>query len=107
MHAFRCKSCGKLHSADVAAECAHPHACCVCGSGVSFHPKTGVKTAHPENWEVLSEATPERLAELGMEAHHVECHTPWKPGVDQTGPPVNIQVEASDGVGTQDSAAPS
>lgn len=39
-HAFRCKSCGRIESADAAGECQHPHACSVCGAGVILNPKT-------------------------------------------------------------------
>lgn len=63
---FRCRACGHLDAADHAGECAHPHACRVCGAGVSFDPKTGAKKIDPENWEILADATPERLEELGV-----------------------------------------
>jgi len=38
----------------------------VCGAGVAFNPKTGLKQVVPDNWEILADATPERLAELGI-----------------------------------------
>lgn len=74
MHAYRCHACGHLDSASNAGECLHPHACRCCGAGVSYDPKTGVKVFNPENWEVLSNATPERLAELGIT--ETEAHAP-------------------------------
>src|SRR6185437_12396832 len=49
--------------------------CPVCGGGVTFSPQ-GVKTIHPESWEVLADATPERLAELGLTPAEVERHEP-------------------------------
>lgn len=104
MHAFRCKNCGHLHAADAAGQHAHPHACAVCGAGVHFtkepdkliaelsqassiDPKlyarfeTGVpgtyKIVDPAPWEVLADATPERLTELGLTTEEVTRHEPF------------------------------
>ena len=66
MYAFRCKNCGHLHAAEHAGTSAHPHACVACGAGVVFDAK-GNKTFQPDNWEILTSASPERLAELGIE----------------------------------------
>jgi hypothetical protein len=42
--------------------------------------------SHHENWEVLADATPERLVELGLTAAEVERHTPGKaPSPTRTG----------------------
>src|SRR3954451_443794 len=92
---FRCKNCGRLETSDHAAEGEFPHACRVCGAGVVFRhaelaaaltepgadipalagqiarcdPAT--KRLVPENWEVLADAPPERLAELGLSPEQV------------------------------------
>jgi hypothetical protein len=100
--AFRCKNCGRLHTSEAAAEALHPHACCVCGSGVSFHPQTGIKTVDPENWEVLADCAPERLAELGLIPEQVLRHAPWKSGEKREAQHVTVAVE--DGAVTTDSA---
>ena len=108
MYAFRCKHCGHLHTSNDAAEAPHPHACKVCGAGVTFGNQHSVlareiidpkltqkqrtemvkkfsqtatnKTVQPDNWEVLADATDERLKELGLTKADVEKHTPWKAG---------------------------
>lgn len=69
--AFRCKECGHLEDSGSAGENALPHACSVCGSGVKFNPRTGVKTADPDNWEILSDTTPEKLTEYGLKPEDV------------------------------------
>ena len=74
-HSFRCKQCGHLAPSAHAGEARLPHRCPVCGGGVAFSPQ-GVKALRPENWEVLADATPGRLAELGLTAAEVERHTP-------------------------------
>lgn len=75
--AFRCKNCGHLEAAEHAGENALPHACSVCGAGVTFTPQ-GIKIANPGNWEVLADAEPARLEELGLNADKVVKHTPKK-----------------------------
>lgn len=101
MHAFRCKTCGCIHPAEHAGECDCPHACSVCGAGVSFNAK-GVKSLQPDNWEILADATAERLAELGLEASQVARHTgkafKENPGAQ------HVYRTASDGIGSQDTA---
>ncbi len=77
MHAFRCHTCGYLCPSEHAGECDHPHACVVCGSGISFDPKTGKKIINTENWEILCDCTKERLDELGLDGE-VERHVPTK-----------------------------
>lgn len=72
---FRCRQCGHLVTSAHAGEARLPHRCPVCGGGVVFSPQ-GVKTLRPENWEVLADAAPERLAELGLTAADVERHQP-------------------------------
>lgn len=100
-HSFRCKSCGKLHTSDDAAEAEHPHACRVCGSGVSFDPRTGIKKLHPDNWEVLSEVDEGRLSELGLAPEHVKTHTKWEQGSKDPNPPKHVKVEANESTGTK------
>jgi hypothetical protein len=144
--AFRCKSCGRLETSDHAAEGETPHACSVCGAGVVFwHAELAAKLTEPGadipalaaeiakcdpatkrldpgNWEVLADAAPERLAELGLAPEQVEAHEPWPrgevpehhrarhfgvpPGQAQSGGPPRAAaaVEAREGVGTQDMA---
>ena len=74
-HSFRCKACGHLHHSDAAGVCQRLHACAVCGAGVLFDPR-GVKTLQPDNWEILSECSPDRLTELGLAPEEVAAHTP-------------------------------
>lgn len=107
VYSFRCKTCGRLATSDDAASAPHPHACCVCGSGVVFkhHDLLDelIKQAHgsqrfselvqelrqcdpatkrlvADNWEVLADCTPERLKELDLTPERVKHHTPWPKG---------------------------
>lgn len=110
MYAFRCKNCGHLHSSEAACEADHPHACCVCGAGVTFGvghedfataivdpnltqeqrvemckkltSQATTKTVQADNWEVLHDATDERLTELELTRDQVCQHVP-KPSPDQ------------------------
>jgi len=72
---FRCKTCGHLHNSACAGIRTTPTACIVCGAGVTFTP-SGTKTYQSDNWEILADATPERLTELGLTAADVDRHTP-------------------------------
>lgn len=101
--AFRCKTCGFLEVSDHAAENATPHACRVCGEGVAYHPKTGKRTVDADNWEVLADASPERLAELGLTPGQVERHERWPTGSNR--PIGDVDVSAADGAGTADGAS--
>lgn len=101
-HAFRCKTCGHLEYAAQAGESEVPHACRVCGGGVTWTPQ-GIKTRQPENFEVLADASPERLAELGLTALQVERHVPLTASA-RGEQPRNVSVAASDGTGAQDRA---
>ena len=102
--AFRCKNCGRLHPAGHAGDNLVPHACQVCGKGVSFGPDFKEiaarlsqpdlskeerlkiaselsqskydKSYHPENWEVLADLSPEQLAKYDLKPEHVERHVP-------------------------------
>jgi hypothetical protein len=77
-YAFRCKNCGRLETSDQAAECSHPHACRVCGDGIRYDSRTGKKTPMlGDNWEVLADASPGRLAEIGLSPDQVEKHKHW------------------------------
>jgi hypothetical protein len=75
-HAFRCRTCGHLHPAEYAGESSIPHSCRVCSAGAVFDPKTGRRTPQPDNWEVLADADPARLEELGLTPEDVEAHEP-------------------------------
>lgn len=129
MSAFRCKTCGYICQAEHAGENDVPHACQVCGGGITHSPTVEklaaelarpdisterriaiaaelsiaargqeVKTWQPDNWEILAEATPERLKELGVKAavkHSPKVRT--VPTFDRT-----VKVQATDGIGTKD-----
>jgi len=108
--AFRCRTCGRLHSSDYAGELPHPSKCCVCGGGCVFRHQSLAdslkeaiekgdtqkaldltrelrgcdpvsKTIQPENWEVLTDCTPERLKELGIETPVIK-HQLWTKPLD-------------------------
>lgn len=74
-YGFRCKTCGHLHDATHAGVRKTPAACACCGAGVSYDAR-GNRTFAPEVWEVLADATPERLAELGLTPDDVVRHQP-------------------------------
>lgn len=76
----RCKNCGRLETGDHAGINAIPHACRVCGSGVIWN--GGRRSFDSGNWEVLAEATAERLAELGLAPEDVSPHKP--PSVEES-----------------------
>jgi hypothetical protein len=63
----------------------------------------GVKFLLRENWEVLADATPERLAELGLTPEQVERHQPWVAGHHGREAAVHSR-ETSEGVGTSEQA---
>jgi hypothetical protein len=143
--AFRCRTCGRLETSDHAAELYLPAACRVCGAGVVFRhaelaamltqegadiPALAADIARcdpatkrliPENWEVLADAPPERLAELGLTPEQVEAHEPWPrgqvpehhrerhfgvppAGTVGAGGPRAVAVEAREGTATRDAA---
>ena len=77
MYSFRCRKCGHLQSDKTAGEHLVPFACSVCGAGVIFNPR-GLKMYEPEVWEVLADAAPERLAELGLTASDITRHIPFR-----------------------------
>lgn len=93
-YAFRCQNCGHLEGSVHAGENPIPAACHVCGKGVTYH-FDGV-IAHwvsdPSNWELLTEATPKRLKELGLEPGDVAPHpvTEWP---DIKGRPGGVHVD--------------
>ncbi len=130
-YAFRCKNCGHLEPAAHAGECALPHACSVCGAGVTFGPekkkveellqgfadKTPAETAEalmklmanpdkkaqPDNWEVLHDAQDARLTELGLTRADVVKHTPAPPSGNR--PPQVLVRDAGDAAQTVDQTA--
>ena len=131
--AFRCRNCGRLHEAGHAGEHEVPHACRVCGAGVVFRHQelaadlqaaleTGDKDKAKrlaaevgrcdpaskrlvsDNWEVLAEATPERLTELGLTPEQVEAHEPWPKAASEDHPARHIAVTAHDGPASADNA---
>ncbi len=126
---FRCKTCGHLEPATHAGDQTVPHACSVCGCGVRFggdhaafaaalraaktdaeikslcdaHSRQGtIKTLVPDNWEVLADAKPERLKELGLTAAEVERHVPANLSEPTLGR--HIAANAVDGTGVKDKA---
>ncbi len=135
--AFRCKNCGREHTAAHAGENLVPHSCSACGAGVQNVYSEANKgrvaeiiaklstAATPQaerdalvqelgsvprekvyvndNWEVLAEATPERLAELDLHAHHICAHKPEKVTRPKMGRV--LAVGAKDGAVVNDGAA--
>jgi hypothetical protein len=101
MKAFRCKGCGRLEHALSAGECATPAACSVCCAGVTFDTK-GNRTLNPDNWEVLADASHDRLAELGLSDGEVERHVP--PVSSARGQPQNLERSSTENVGAKDKA---
>jgi hypothetical protein len=127
-YAFRCKVCGRLHEAGHAGDNELPHACQVCGAGVVFRhaelaeelkkpgltPERIVAIANeigkcdpaskrlvPENWEVLADATPQRLQELGLTPEVVAQHVPAVTK-ESAKKPQAITVQAVERLTTQD-----
>lgn len=99
--AFRCNGCGFLEVSDHAAEDEKPHACRVCGKGVKFT-EQGIKTFQPDNWEVLADAAPERLTELGLTPAQVEKHVKWTKVESVKRDPVYLKREAMEVTITND-----
>lgn len=95
MHAFRCHNCGHFEPSAHACEEFTPHACVVCGSGVSYDPKSGKKIIDAENWEILAGCSAERLAELGLDGQ-VETHLPSAKAVNI---PKSISLEVDNTLG--------
>lgn len=93
MKQFRCKECGFVHSEEHAGENELPHACCVCGSGISWDKKTGAKLIHPKNWQVLVD---------GQEVESPADNGPDTLTVGQL--KKRKKVSAEDGPGTTDGA---
>lgn len=82
MVAFRCRNCGHFETAAQAGDNPVPAACSICDKGVWYH-WDGSSLAHwvadPANWEVLADASPERLAELGLTDVERHTVTEWPP----------------------------
>lgn len=100
--AFRCKTCGRLHEAEHAGENELPHACRVCGAGARFDPRSAAKIFDPGNWEVLADAPPERLQQLGIDAKQVGRHAPA--AGKQPAAPRQVEARAGDGAAAEDRA---
>jgi hypothetical protein len=103
MLAFRCKTCGRLHEAGHAGENEVPAACRVCGAGARFDPRSAAKVLEPDNWEVLADAPPERLRELGIDAKQVGRHAPAAAG-RPVAAPRHAEARAGDGATAGDRA---
>jgi hypothetical protein len=65
-------------------------------------PGADPKRLDPDNWEVLAECPHERLAELGLEPHHVEKHAPWPRGHQPSRPPQDLVRQAGESAETED-----
>lgn len=100
-YSFRCKNCGHLENSANTAESAVPHACRVCGCGVSFCSKSGVKSFHPENWQDLSSMNSEELAAFGLTVEDVEKHFPKLASVLNR-EPKQVFVTATETIGSVD-----
>ncbi len=87
MYAFRCKKCGHLHRAEVAGLNTTPNSCSVCSAGVQ-----AAGLYDKSVWEVLADAKPERLAELGLKPEDVVAH---KPDAEKTRQENLARVEAA------------
>jgi len=99
--AFRCRACGHLEAAEHAGERQVPGACSACGEGVKYD-RRGTRTFDQSNWEVLADATPERLEELELATHTVSRHSPLKPG--EVREPKQLSVHASEVVASVDAS---
>jgi len=80
LYAFRCRSCGRLHTSADAGEATTPAACRVCGG---------------HDWEVLADVGPERLKDLGLSENDVEAHRP-PPATPLTREPRKVNTRADD-----------
>jgi hypothetical protein len=58
----------------------------------------GARTIHPENWEILADATPERLAELGLKPEHAVRHAAWPKGAAPGREPGHFVANANESV---------
>ena len=122
--AFRCRNCGRLESAVAAGECAVPHACSCCGAGVVrdatvdlelcdhtldlsrraelLSKRAIAKRLVPGNWEILANATPERLRELGLT--EVSRHERQLLHAGMRREPVDIDIHVAETMGVRDKA---
>jgi rubredoxin len=121
-HPHACRVCGHGIAAAIGMDdtLRHPHAQAhakalagIPRETLEKHPSKGGRTFNLphglkkvlifENWEVLADATDERLAELGLTRAEVCRHEPKtsEPGRD----PQVVTVSATDGVHTTDSAS--
>jgi hypothetical protein len=105
--AFRCRTCGNLEDSGNAGERDRPAACRVCGAGVSFDPKTGIKSFQDDNWDVLAELPPAELKPI-LDKHKLEPkdigkHKPHA-AAQAYRAPQDIERYAEDTVGVQDKA---
>jgi hypothetical protein len=74
----------------------------VCCAGVTFDAKGG-KTLNHDNWEVLADASPTRLTELGLSAGEVEKHVPAV-SFARRGQPQNLERSATENMAAKDKA---
>ena len=85
--------------AATAGECNHPYACSVCNHGVSFHPVTGVRTVHSNNWDILNDMNEQQLKAFGLTRAHVMKHVPTK---SENRIPQNLMIHANEAIGSMD-----
>jgi transcription elongation factor Elf1 len=108
--AFRCKTCGRLASSADAGERETPASCAICGAGVSFDPKTGIKAYDPDNWEKLADLHADEKKTLAKDhdvpvEELIEEHTPAEPpeGTPDR-EPTSISRETNESLGQEDKA---
>ena len=101
MFAFRCRTCGLIETSANAGERTHPAACPVCGAGVSFDPRTGIKEYDTANWQPLADASDDELAAWGLTRDQVIAHVPATPA-EPDHQPQAIDRSATETLGAED-----
>lgn len=64
VYAFKCRECGHLEDDQNIGELDTPAACRNCGAGVSYDPRSGIKSYDKDNWIRLADLKGEELKEV-------------------------------------------